>query len=222
MGTEVDPLAALTAQTAAAGGAKKRDELGSSDFMRLMITQLRNQDPFKPLDPSEFLGQLAQFSTVTGIQSMESSVAALATSLRSSQVLSGATLVGREVLAPASTVTIETGETVQGAVEVPGGAADVHVLVRDSSGQLVRRINIEPSSGGLTSFAWDGLDESGTAVPSGEYEIEVVARVGGESSSLDPLLTGRVGSVTIDPARGGLILNTGIGAVAISDVRRVM
>ena len=222
MVTEVDPLSAYAAQTAAAAAvrAQKKNELGSEDFMKLMLTQLKNQDPMKPMDPSEFLGQLAQFSTVTGIQSMQASMSELSGSMRSSQVLSGASLVGREVLAPASTATIGAGGTVNGAVGIPGGAADVKVAVRDSSGQLVRRFSVTASDG-LTEFTWDGLDEAGNAAAAGKYKLEITANVGGEIQSLDPLLSSRVASVTIDPTRGELILNTNIGAIAIGDVQRV-
>ncbi len=91
---------------AAAAAAKKKSEIGSEQFLTLMITQLQNQDPMKPVDPTEFLGQLAQFSTVSGIQEMKDSVVSLSDSLRSSQVLGGSTMVGHDVLADASQVAL--------------------------------------------------------------------------------------------------------------------
>jgi flagellar basal-body rod modification protein FlgD len=223
MATEVDPLSAYAAQTAAAAASgKKKTELGSQEFMQLMLTQLKNQDPFKPLDPAQFLGQLAQFSTVTGIQNMQSSMTELAGSLRSSQVLNGASLVGREVLAPSTTATHVAGGTLKGAVAIPGeGVANAQVAILDSAGQLVRRFDLTPASQGFTEFTWDGLDASGNPAASGEYEIEITAKSGGETYSFDPLLSSRVSSVTIDPTRGDLILNTDIGPVAIGDVARV-
>jgi flagellar basal-body rod modification protein FlgD len=218
----VDPIAAFAAQTQAATAAKaKKTELGSSDFMTLMITQLKNQDPMKPQDPSEFLGQLAQFSTVSGIQSMQTSMTELAGSLRSAQVLSGATLVGREVLASSTKANLLSGGTIKGAVDIPAAVSNAQLTIKDNTGQLVRKIDLKDSGDGLTEFTWDGLNSTGQPAAAGTYEFEITATSGGETYSFDTLLSSKVASVTIDPTRGDLILNTDIGPVAISDVQRV-
>ena len=93
------------------GGVAKKDQLGQAQFMQLMIAQLRNQDPTQPMDPANFLGQLAQFGTVSGIQGMQDSISTLSDSLRSSQVLGGTSLVGHYVLADASEGEIVGGST---------------------------------------------------------------------------------------------------------------
>jgi flagellar basal-body rod modification protein FlgD len=219
----VDPIAAYSAQTqaAAATKAKKKTELGSSDFMTLMITQLKNQDPMKPQDPSEFLGQLAQFSTVSGIQNMQASMTELAGSMRSAQVLNGASLVGREILASSTKANLLTGGHVNGAVDIPNAVKDAQLSIKDSTGQLIRKIDLKDSGDGLTEFTWDGLTSTGQPAAPGSYEFEITAKSGDETYSFDPLLTSKVASVTIDPTRGDLILNTDIGPVAISDVQRV-
>jgi flagellar basal-body rod modification protein FlgD len=214
----IDPLNGWAYETQSS--TKSRNELGQNEFMKLMLAQLKNQDPFKPMDPSEFLGQLAQFSTVTGIQNMESSLGTLSSSLRSAQVLGGVSLVGREVLAPATEMTLESGQTVRGAIDVPGGTSSLTVEVRDSSGQLVRRFAANTSPG-RNEFTWDGLTDAGVAVPAGNYRFEVLARVGDENLSLDPMLFSRVASVTIDPRDSSLVLNTNTGALSLKDVRRV-
>src|SRR5678810_79383 len=81
-----DPKAAAAAQAANAAN-KKKTELDQGDFLTLMISQLKNQDPFKPLDPSQYVGQLAQFSSVSGLADMNKNITALADSLRGNQVL---------------------------------------------------------------------------------------------------------------------------------------
>jgi len=215
----IDPLSALTGQTGT--DKTKSTQLGQNEFLKLMITQLKNQDPFKPTDPTAFIGQLAQFSTVTGIQGMQQSVTDLATSLRSNQVLNGATLVGHDVLAPGTQAAIAAGGTVSGSVDVPDGASAVQISVNDSSGALVRRFSI-PADAGLSDFKWDGLDNTGTAAPAGKYDFKILANLGGKATELSPLLTSRVASVTIDPNGGALTLNTSSGAVPIADVRRVL
>jgi flagellar basal-body rod modification protein FlgD len=216
----VDALSsALTGQ--ASGTSASNQTLGQNEFLKLMMTQLKNQDPMKPLDPSEFVGQLAQFSTVTGIQNMQSSIDGLVSSMRSSQVLGGSSLVGHNVLAPATKAALTSGGTISGAADVPEGTASLQVQVSDSSGQLVRTFAVNPQSG-LTDFTWDGLTSSGQAAAAGTYTFKVVATEGNTVSSLDPLLASRVNSVTIDPSTSDLTLNTNSGSLALTSVRRVM
>jgi flagellar basal-body rod modification protein FlgD len=199
----------------------KKDQLGQGQFLELMIAQLKNQDPFKAMDPSQFLGQLAQFGTVTGIQDMQGAFATLSDSLRASQVLDGSTMVGREVLLAADVAQLGEQGSVNGAVEVPAGANAVELSVRDASGQLVRRMSLSTAEG-LNDFSWDGIADNGVRVAPGKYTLEAVASVAGKNSSLQTLLSDRVNSVTID-SNHGLTLNTrGLGAHPLSDVRRVM
>jgi len=202
------------------GGIKKKDQLGQNEFLQLMLAQLKNQDPFKAMDPSQFLGQLAQFGTVTGIQEMQGAFTQLSDAMRSSQVLDGAALVGRDILVPSDTVTLHAEGAVQGSIEVPKGITSLQVNIRDSSGALVRRMTL-PADSGTQSFTWDGLADNGTRAAAGDYSVEAVASAGGQSGSLEMLFSSRVNSVTIDSA--GLVLNTNdLGARPLNDVRRVM
>jgi flagellar basal-body rod modification protein FlgD len=186
-----------------------------------MIAQFRNQDPTKPKDPSEFLGQLAQFSTVSGIEQMQTSISALADSLRSGSVMNGANLVGRDVLVPNAAIDLAANEPIQGALDVPSGVASVDVVIKDQTGQLVRRMAV-PANGAATSFAWDGVTDQGGTAPAGRYQISATARIGNTSESVDVLLSTRVSSVTIDPKTNDLILNTrNVGAVPVASVRRI-
>ncbi|MCP5328007.1 MAG: flagellar hook assembly protein FlgD [Sinobacteraceae bacterium] len=213
--TAADPLSAVSAN------GTSRAELGQDAFLTLMLAQLRNQDPLKPLEPQEFLGQLAQFSSVTGIQGMRDSVTELAGSLRSSQLLEGATLVGREVLASSDSVELGAEGGVSGMVSTPEGSSRIDVRIRDASGALVRQISLEPQAG-MSSFNWDGLDARGVRVPSGSYYVEATAQIGNYSETTETLLQQRVDSVTFDAAGGGLTLNTTAGSLALGAVRRVM
>jgi flagellar basal-body rod modification protein FlgD len=137
-------------------------------------------------------------------------------------VLNGASLVGREVLCSASETTLAvSGESVKGQFEVPEGTSNVSIVIKDAQGQAVRTITPAFQTG-LNEFTWDGLTAEGDAAPAGTYEIEVVAGIGGQNYSLETLLTTRVSSVSIDASGTNLTLNTGIGAVALANVRRVM
>lgn len=216
----IDAISGTQAATAAAGASKK-DQLGQDQFLQLMIAQLRHQDPTSPVDPADFLGQLAQFGTVTGIQGMQNSMTALADSLRSSQVLGGTNLVGHDVLFETDTAWLGTEGEVYGSVEIPQGTRSAQLVITDSTGQQVQKLAL-PTAEGEVAFAWDGTTSSGERALPGEYTIEVVADVAGASEQLSTSLAGRVGSVTIDPATSSLTLNTELGPISLGRVRRVM
>jgi flagellar basal-body rod modification protein FlgD len=202
-------------------GIKKKDQLGQAEFLELMIAQLKNQDPFKAMDPSQFLGQLAQFGTVSGIQEMQAAFGTLSDAMRSSQVLDGSAMIGRDVLVASEDATLQAEGPVRGALDVPTGTTGLTLNVRDANGTLVRRMTL-PTTTGLQDFSWDGIADNGTRAPAGAYSFEAVASGGGKSISLEMLLASRVTSVTID-SQTGLQLNTStLGSRSLSDVRRVM
>ena len=202
-------------------GVKKKDQLGQAEFLELMIAQLKNQDPFKAMDPSQFLGQLAQFGTVSGIAEIKEAFGTLSESMRSSQVLDGATMVGREVLVPSDEVMLQAEGSVKGAIDVPTGTNALQVNIRDANGALVRRMTL-PTTSGLQEFSWDGVADNGTRAAAGEYTFEAVANVAGKSGSLEMLMAGRVNSVTIDAATGLTLNTSNLGSRSLGDVRRVM
>jgi flagellar basal-body rod modification protein FlgD len=215
----------ITQNSAVANAAatlnKGPSTLGVSDFLTLMTTQLKNQDPFKPLDGTEMVSQLAQFGTVSGVQQMNTTLGALSESLRSSQALSGASMVGHEILAPATAANYY-GQALGGAVQVADGASSVSMEITDASGQVVRHLNIATASG-QQPFSWDGLTDSGSQAANGNYKIQAVANVGGASVALPVAVAARVGSVSIDKTGTSLTLNTmELGAVALSDVQQII
>jgi flagellar basal-body rod modification protein FlgD len=220
------PEEAAAAAAAKAANAKKA-ELNQEDFLTLMITQLKNQDPFKPMDPAQYVGQLAQFSSVSGLADINKNITSLTDSLRGNQVLDGAALIGHTVIAEGNKVyryVPEEGEAMptQGAVEVPTGASSVQLVVRDSAGTLVKTQAMDARAG-LRGFLWDGSTDAGGTAPSGSYKIEVVAKVGDKNVSLNTSVAAQVSSVALDPSTGALTLDTDtLGEIAMSDVERVL
>jgi flagellar basal-body rod modification protein FlgD len=206
---------------------KQKTELNQEDFLALMVAQLKNQDPFKPLDPSQYVGQLAQFSSVSGLASMNQQLTNLTSSLRGNQVLDGAGLIGRTVVAPGSNVYLDDATNAdrilpQGMVDVPAGASSVQLVVKDASGVLIKSQPIEASRG-IHGFSWDGTNNAGGNAAAGSFKIEVVAKVGDQNVSLATSVAARVSSVALDPSTGGLVLTTDpLGDVAMSDVARVL
>jgi len=215
-------------QLAANAALAKKTELNQDDFLTLMISQLKNQDPFKPMDPAQYVGQLAQFSSVSGLATMNKNITALSDSLRGNQVLDGAALIGHTVIAAGNTVyryaPVEGAESLptQGAIDVPGGASSVQLVVRDSAGTQIKSQALETQSG-VRGFRWDGTTNSGTVAPPGAYRIEVIARVGEQNVSLNTSVAAQVSSVSLDPTTGALTLDTdALGEIAMSDVERVL
>lgn len=222
MTTVSETNSATTTSTSSSSSNNSMSNLGIDDFISLMVAQLKNQDPTNPQDSTEFIAQLAQFSSVSGISEMNSSISTLVDQMRSSQALSATSLVGHDVLVEADTVDVASGEQVSGAIETPEGASNINVVVTDSSGQVVRQFTVAASAD-LTSFTWDGLDDSGQAVEAGEYSFTATANVYGTSEAATTLLSSEVSSVTIDSSNNTLVLNTrGLGSVSMSDVRQVI
>lgn len=198
------------------------NSLGINDFIQLMTTQLKYQDPTQPQDSTQFVAQLAQFSTVSGVQQMNTSITSLIDQMKSSQALNATSLVGHSVLVKASNMPVSSGQSAYGAIDTPTGATSLNVTVTDSSGQVVRHLTVPVQSGGLSAFVWDGTNDSGTQVAGDNYSFTANATVAGKSVAATTLLANRIDSVTIDPSTNDLQLNTdSLGTVTMADVRQV-
>ena len=220
--TPVNNPATLTnAPPLSAAIKNSMSSLGINDFIALMTTQLKYQDPTQPQDSAQFVAQLAQFSTVSGVQQMNTSMTSLLDQLKSSQALNATSLVGHNVLVNASSIPVTAGQAVDGAVDVPSGASNLNVTVSDASGQVVRHLSVAGQSG-LTKFTWDGTDDSGAAVKAGTYKFDAAVNVAGASTTATTYLSSKIDSVTIDTTTNSLQLNTdGLGTVTLADVKQV-
>lgn len=200
----------------------KSDSLGQEDFLKLMITQFKNQDPFKPMKDGQFLGQMAQFGTVSGVQDLQKSFQSLAGSLTSSQALQASGLVGHQVLVPSQTAHLgDSG--VDGAVSLPSATNSAGVVITDANGAVVRHLDLGTQPGGLASFHWDGTTDDGTQASAGTYGVHAAAVVGGQVQAMDTLVAGQVGSVSFGGPGEGITLNLdGIGEIPFSQVRQLM
>lgn len=198
------------------------NKLGQDEFMRLMVTQLRNQDPFAPMESGEFLGQLAQFGTVSGIDEVRGALASLAGAMSANQTMQAAGLVDREAYVPAREAWLPPGGEVRGAIDVPTGVANATVSIYDMNGRLVATQRVADSGEAAGEFVWDGSLSDGERADSAYYELRASGDVGGSSVALDVLVSGRVESVSLDGAGGAISLTvTGLGRVDLADVRRV-
>jgi flagellar basal-body rod modification protein FlgD len=204
--------------------AAQSTQKGSADtiqdrFLKLLVTQMRNQDPLNPLDNAQVTTQLAQISTVSGIDKLNSTVAGLSSSLLAAQSVQAGNLVGHGVLAPGNALLLQQGGAV-GGVSLAGPADQVTVTIHGSAGQLVKTMALGPQQAGVHTFQWDGLTDAGVQSPNGAYTFEINAIQAGKQVSADALGFGQVSSVTL----GGdqLQLNTlGLGPVALGQVKQI-
>ena len=198
----------------------KGDELGKNEFLELLVAQLNNQDPLSPQENGEFIAQLAQFSTVEGIEKMNSTMDAMATSFQSSQALQASSMVGRTVVIPSDQAMVDTETGFTGQLVLPTASPAVSVNVYDAAGSLVVGIPLGAQETGVHDFAWDGQDSSGNPLPAGKDRFEAQARINGESTQLATLLPANVDSVSLGVGHGGeMVLNlAGLGSIGLSDV----
>lgn len=203
--------------------AKNDATLGQEQFLKLMTTQLQNQDPFKPMESGDFLGQIAQFSTVSGISELQQSLASMASSLQSSQALQASTMVGREVVIPRDHFTFTSGTSVPIGTSLPESAGDVRVTIVDASGQVVRQAQLGQQAAGRLNWSWDGLTDAGAVAPAGNYGVRIEALNNGVEEALEPSVRARVDSVTLGRNGLGATLNLdGYGAVDMGDVLEIL
>ncbi|WP_108124498.1 flagellar hook assembly protein FlgD [Saccharospirillum mangrovi] len=220
----------------------KNEELGRNEFLELMITQLQNQNPLDPQDNAEFVAQLAQFSTVEGIENMSSSLEDMSASFTSSQALQATALVGGSVTVNGQDTSIlQHGDLVYGLIEMPSGATNTTLRIKNAEGETVEDVNLGTLPSGAVTFKWDGAnmevngvlvdidydkfetDEDGNIIPhdQGEYSFDVYASVGGVQEAIEINLSSRVDSVTLGSA-GEIQLNLpGGNVITMDDVLQI-
>jgi flagellar basal-body rod modification protein FlgD len=199
-----------------------RTRLGQGEFLKLMIAEIQNQDPFNPVENSDFVAQMAQFSSVTGLDDLNKSFNQLASSLTSNQALQASTMVGRSVLVSSDEGILGANGDMNGIVDVPESSLDVVVNVLNDTGEVIRSINLGPRAAGEVPFTWDGMSTDGTRMPAGRYRIAAEAKGLDSSTSLETFVNADVESVTLNRQNQGLTLNLrDMGSVGFSQVREI-
>ncbi|MCD2450563.1 flagellar hook assembly protein FlgD [Methylicorpusculum oleiharenae] len=202
----------------------KKQELGQEAFLKIMTTQLQSQNPLKPMENADFMGQMAQFSTVSGIQDLQKSFSEFAGSLSSDQALQAAGLVGRNVVAPVNLGVLPVGGEIRGEAVLPNSASNVVVRVTDAAtGAAVQTVDLGPQASGTLPFNWNGIASDGAYSNPGVYKIDVEATMAGENVSLQPYINSRVESVVMANGQNGLQVNlAGIGSVAFNKLTKII
>lgn len=221
----------INKNVAAETAKKKSNELGQDAFLQLMITQMKNQDPLAPQSNSEFVAQLAQFSSVQGLEKLNTSFNSFSSGFQSNQALQASSLVGRSVSVETDTSMLVDKGIISGNVKLAAATSDMKINVYNDKGALAAQIPVGAVPAGDTNFRFDGqnievngelLDWSAGDKPleSGSYSFKVMASQNGKQEQLSTNLSVNVNSVTIG-TDGKLVLNlAGVGPVDLSKVKQ--
>ena len=222
--TDTSSISGANAASAAASTASVSNSDSEQRFLKLLVTQLNNQDPLNPMQNAELTSQLAQMSTVSGIEKLNSTLSGLVSQSGSNQVLQAASLIGYNVLSPGNqiaTTAPKDGEepaTVPFAVQLPGTAGDVQVKIVDAAGHTVRTLELGSMAEGVNAVTWDGKADDGSTVPAGNYSFTVVASNDGTAVEATALTFAQVAAVK--QGTNGVTLELANGrSISLDDVR---
>ncbi|CAG0988531.1 Basal-body rod modification protein FlgD [Methylophilaceae bacterium] len=188
-------------------------------FMTLLVTQMKNQDPLNPLDNAQVTSQLAQLSTVTGIDKLNNTLESLIGSVQSSQSMQASSMIGRVVLTEGNHIDYAEGESIF-AIDLPASADSVKVTIKDIDGNTVREMNLGKQSYGMLELGWDGMTDAGEAAADGRYFYEVAATNSSGKVDAIPMAYSLVNSVS-NTADGVQLNLSNMSSVSLAEIRQV-
>ena len=223
-GTSMSDLQSITG--AAPAGAAASKTTGSADsqdrFLKLLVAQMKNQDPLNPLDNAQVTSQLAQISTVSGIDKLNATLQTMAASFVANQSLQAAAMIGHGVLAAGSTLTLTNGAAF-GGVDLPQAVDKLTVSIKDSSGIVVQSMDLGPQPQGVFAFQWDGVTASGASAAAGNYSFSVSAQQGTNKIDGTALAYGLVKSVAPGVQGQSPMLDVvGLGLIELSAIKQIL
>jgi flagellar basal-body rod modification protein FlgD len=200
-----------------------KSDLGKQDFLKLLTTQLRNQDPTNPMKSAEFASQLAQFNSVeqlinvnSGLKQLQAQQQSMSNGLINTMASS---LTGKQVKVQTNQLALTDGEPVDLHFTLGGNATSGEIVIRDASGSVVRTENLDNLGKGEQSWTWDGKTDGGTNAPEGEYTVEIKAKDGDAKVKATPYLMGEVSKIRFTQEGVKLIVN-GM-SVSMGDVEEI-
>lgn len=218
--------AASSSSSVSSTGTNSSSDLQSS-FLTLLVAQLKNQDPTNPLQNNELTSQLAQISTLSGIEKLNTTLGSISGQIDSSQSLQASSLVGHGVMIPGSTIlagknsTSESVDTTPFGIELTQAVEKVTATITDGNGKVIRTLNMGAQTAGVHTFTWDGKLDDGTAAPDGAYNISFAASQGTTQLVVQPLQFALVQGVTLGKDGNKLDLGT-YGTTTLDQVRQII
>jgi len=194
--------------------------LGQNDFLKLMTAQLKNQDPFDPVDNTQMVAQMAQFSSLAGITEMSTTLKAISDKLGATTTSDAVSYIGKTVLTAGTTAYGRTSGGLAGAIELSGAASDVTVAIADANGQTLKTFSLGQQAAGTIAYDWDGKTASGADAGTGPFTVSVAAQNEGKSVAATGLVWAPVQSVSTTSGSARLTL-PGIGEIPVTAVRQI-
>jgi flagellar basal-body rod modification protein FlgD len=218
-----DIFAALNAQ--AKGSSTVDDATSTSEavqnrFLKLLVTQLKNQDPLNPLDNAAVTTQISQINTVTGIEKLNATLETLLNTYNEGQAMQAAGLIGKSVMVAGSKLALADGEAI-GGVNLAGAADSVKLTILDAAGKVVQSQALGAREAGSFAFDWDGKTDTGSIAPAGNYTFKVDAVRGGEKVAAEALQIGTV-SALVKGKTGFQLELGGLGRVDFDKVEQIL
>jgi flagellar basal-body rod modification protein FlgD len=198
-----------------------KTEMGQSDFLTLMTAQLKNQDPFQPVDNTQMVAQMAQFSSLSGISEINTTLKAIAEKLTGTSLKDALGYVGKTVLTEGSTAYPRASGGIAGAVSLAGNATDVTVTISDANGKTLKTLALGAQDKGAVAFDWDGTTDSGDPAGDGPFTVKTTARNADGAVSATPLVWAPVSTVSLGTDGQPVLTLPGIGQVPLSAVWQV-
>jgi flagellar basal-body rod modification protein FlgD len=195
--------------------------LTQADFLQLMTAQLKQQDPFNPVDNTQMVAQMAQFSSVAGISQMNSTLTAIADKLGAGSASDALSYVGKNVLTAGNVAYPNTSGGLQGAVQLAGPASDVTVSIADSGGNILKTMSLGPQDAGKVDFSWDGTTNGGAPAGAGPFTISTYAQNNGTTVGSHSLVWAPVAAVSMPSDGEAQLTLPGVGQIPVSDVVEV-
>jgi flagellar basal-body rod modification protein FlgD len=212
-----DPYAALNGPARAAESSNA--EKTADRFLKLLVAQMKNQDPLNPMDNAQMTSQLAQISTVDGIEKLNATLQKLLSSTVDAEAMQAAVLVGRQVMVGGSGLKLTDGSAV-GGLELAAAADQVLLTIKDPNGLQIRSIELGALGAGAHNFAWDGRTDSGAQAVNGNYSISVAAKRGSDKVEVSPLQL--AGVVSVNRSSQGVTLDLGqFGLAKMNDIKQI-
>jgi len=217
-------MSTITATNAATTAASTNSLTGTTSaadqedrFMKLLVAQMKNQDPLNPMDNAQMTSQIAQINTVGGIEKLNTTVSSLLAAFNGMQAQSAQTLPGRSVLVEGNQLAL-ANSAATGGVQLAAAADAVNVDILDNAGQVIKTVALGKSSAGVRSFTWDGRNADGNTVADGSWRMRVTASANGQPVTATTLTAARVQSVS--NANGSTQLDLGSqGTRTLADVQ---
>jgi len=214
----ITPINSAPVSGASAGTASSVKST-KDDFMKLLITQMRYQNPMDPMDNAQMTSQIAQLNTVEGINQLNTTVSGLQASLMATQSMQSASLIGKTILADGNSINLLNGSASL-SMRLEGAAESVVVDVINSSGRIIKSTDLGANAAGIQTFTWDGSTNEGGVAPNGQYTFQVNAKKLNQAVAVTPLTQATVSGVELTSAGPQLSLNNGT-SIAMSTVRGV-